>query len=68
MVDLSGNDRTWIERYRGLSLDALLVLAREDGRPVRVIRRGEPMSADRRCARLNVVVDDDGDPIEVSAG
>jgi len=68
MVNLSGADRTWIERYRGLSLDALVDLAREDGRPVRVIRRDEPMSADLRCARLNVVVDDAGDLIEVSAG
>ena len=61
-------DLTWVEEYRGLSLDAVLKRAEMEGRQVRVVRPGQPMTMDLRYQRLNVFVDETGALVRVTAG
>jgi len=54
-------DNTWLEEYRGLSLNAAVRKAEAEGRPVRVVRPDSILSADLSFNRLNVHVNAAGD-------
>jgi hypothetical protein len=63
-----GEPEPWIDRYRGLSLDLVLRLARLEGRPVRVTGPSDATSSLPAPDRLTVEVDGEGDLVEVRAG
>ena len=57
-----------MSRYEGLSLDAAVELAEDEGRRFRVIRPGEPQIANYVPSRLNLVLDDTGLLVRIHAG
>jgi hypothetical protein len=64
-----GEPEPWIDRYRGLSLDLVLRLARLEGRPVRVTGPSDAAVPSMPAPdRLTVEVDGDGSLVEVRAG
>lgn len=64
----TGEQTGWLERYRGLSVEQALRLARIEGRSVRVTGPGRAVTADWSPERLTIRVDADGALVEVRAG
>jgi Peptidase inhibitor I78 family len=59
----------WLERYRGLDLESLRLLAANEGRPVRVITpQDEAITLDYRRERLNIWLTETGQVKELFAG
>lgn len=65
---MTGDQPEWIEHFANLSLDDALSLAAEQGRPVRVLREGQPMTMDFSPDRVNLLLDNDGHLAKVTWG
>ncbi|MGH1563555.1 I78 family peptidase inhibitor [Mumia sp. DW29H23] len=62
------DDVAWLERYEGLDVSAILVLAAEEDRVVRIIGPHDAVTMDYRPDRLNLDVDDARALLRVWAG
>ena len=61
-------DRDWLAAYRGLSPEQVRRRARDEGRPLRVLHPGSVVTMDFRPDRLNLHLDEHGEPLDVTAG
>lgn len=60
--------RDWLTEYAGLPWREAVARAEADGRTVRVLRPGTPATKDFRPDRLNVLLDEHDDLVELTAG
>ena len=58
----------WLERYNGLSVEAAVALAADEGRPVRVLHPGDVVTLEFQPDRVNLQLDNDGALARVTAG
>jgi len=65
---MADEDTSWVNEYDGLELDTALARANEEGRLVRVLHPGQPMTLDWRPTRLNIYVDESGAATRFTAG
>jgi hypothetical protein len=68
VVDPPYQDRSWLVTYQGLSVEQAQERAAAERRPIRVLRPGDPTTADLNAGRLNLHLDSDGQLVEIRAG